>query len=235
MSRVTQNQTGFAAIKIMLALMLLVVVGAAGWVVYRNNHKSAIKVAVTSPAPAPTRWITCKDATEGLSFSYPSTWSTAGSTADTPCSAKNTAPNSGDYLELQSPPVSSSPYVFQLTFFATGVDNVFDTSKGQTILNVTPLSAAGSRVPLYLVAYADNVTNPTEVFGLGVTDQHYSVGQVVDYVQAVHSQKTSGDYYIFSAVLTKPGQSNGSSYSLAHYQAQPDYAMVVKIFQSLSY
>jgi hypothetical protein len=68
-----------------------------------------------------------------------------------------------------------------------------------------------------------------------LTNQSYAVGQVVDRVPYLASQKTAGAAYGMTALLTTPGQQDIVGHSPAQYEAQPDYGNVIKIFESLSH
>jgi hypothetical protein len=239
---------GFTVVEILLVFVAVGLIGIAGWAAY-NHHRStltassAVTAKTLSPTPRPTPspnayagWQTCTDVSEGLSFKYPASWSTALSTSANPCNTSNV--QAGDYFDLLSPQTSASPYVFQIQYFGDKQSlGHLDEDKGQTILSVTPLNVTGSKVPLSLIAFADNnpPNSPANIFEMALTDQSYKVRQVVDYVPDVTSQKPGGIAYSMTAILEAPGQQDIVGHSPAQYEAQPDYGNVIKIFESLSY
>ncbi len=245
MKKVYKNESGFSAVEVLLVILILVVIGAVGYMVYHNNHKTtastttntkpatAAKITTTTPDPY-AGWISCSDTSEGLSFKYPSTWTATGIGTGGACTA-----DSEHQLSLYSPQVSSVPYFFRVEYFPTSAsDGVIDGDNGtETILSVKALSVLKSKVPLYLVAFnAPGSSSSNDVFEFVLTDQNYTVGQTVDHVKAAASQKVSGDHYQLTAnMVTEQGQQYLGEYTLAQYEAQPDYNSIIKLFESLGY
>ena len=49
MNKLSKNQKGFTAIEAVLIVVILVLIGVVGWLVYKNQHKTtAVKIATTS-------------------------------------------------------------------------------------------------------------------------------------------------------------------------------------------
>lgn len=249
MGKISKNQNGFSAVEAVLILVILGIVGFTGYFVWhakQNTDKSLASNNSTTPiikkkTPASIQsadpyagWSGCSDTSEGLSFKYPSAWTTTGLGTGGACTA-----DSEHQLSLYSPQVSGAPYFFRVEYFPTSAsDGVIDGDNGtETILSVKALSVPKSKVPLYLVAFnAPGSSNSNYVFEFVLTDQSYTVGQKVDHVKAAASQQVSGDHYQLTAnMVTEQGQQYLGEYTLAQYEAQPDYNNIVKLFESLSY
>lgn len=247
--KISKDEKGFSAVEVVLVLVIVVLIGVVGWLVYKDHHKTTTAVLTSAPNRATeTRvsppissttpntyagWSSCNNPSESLSIKYPSTWSVTGVNTNGSC------PSSGQSLVIWSPQTSAAPYFFKISYTSPSPsDGVIDGDSGtEAILSVSPLNVQNSKVPLYVVAFnGPGSVNPNDVFELAVTDQDYTVGQTVDHVKVAASQKINGDYYYLTAnMVASQDQQYLGSYTLAQYQAQPDYNTVIKIFQSLSY
>jgi hypothetical protein len=251
MGKLKSNHNGFSVIEVVIVLVIVVLIGTVGWLVYKNHHKSTLAPAIirsttkstTSTSTKPTTtttptnpyagWSGCNDTTEGISLKYPSTWTATGQTAAGLCTSD------GEALTIDSPVTSSVPYFFRINYFAPNADSGgYDGDVGaETIMSSQPLNTPNSKTPLYVVSFnAPGQSSTSDVFEFVLTDQNHTVGQQVAQVKAAHSQKINGDYYRLTAnLVTSSDQQYLGEYTLAQYQAQPDYNNMIKIFQSLSY
>lgn len=252
MGKIRRNEAGFSPIEVILVLVVVALIGVVGFMVYKNHNKKATTnsvAATTTTKPSTTRqaktttqtpdpyagWASCADSVEGSSFKYPSTWTLTGATAGT-CTVGN-----GGELTILSPKTVAAPYFFRFHYFpangSSSDSGAYDGDTGtETILSATALNVHDSKAPLYVVSFnAPGSSSSNDVFSFVLTDQNYTVGQKVDKVAGVKSQKTGG-YYRFSAnLITSSTQQYLGEYTLAQYQTQSDYANMLKVFQSLSY
>jgi hypothetical protein len=88
MDKLSRNQKGFTAVEGLLIILILVLIGGAGWLVYKNHHKavtSSASVATTKISPSkpaapflgfqlPKNWQWYTNAQYGFKFAYPDTW-----------------------------------------------------------------------------------------------------------------------------------------------------------------
>ncbi|HEY8998760.1 MAG TPA: prepilin-type N-terminal cleavage/methylation domain-containing protein [Candidatus Saccharimonadales bacterium] len=247
MGKVQKDESGFSVIEVILVLVIVALIAACGVVAYRHHHKttaatttktsSSTKASTsksststsTSTTDAYAGWLTYASSDEGLSLKYPTTWTAQND----PCVNPDTQA-AGQCYQFLTPPSPNSPYIYEVTYYwnqqKPGVP-----SGGETIKSVTPLSVPNSKTPLSVVSYSLNQQSSTNVFGLSLTDQKYTVGQTVSYIPNVTSQKQNGMTYTLDAIMKTPAQDDIPDYPLAQYQAQPDYANVIKMFESLSY
>jgi hypothetical protein len=114
MLKIYKNEKGFSAVEIVLVLVIVVLLGAVGWLVYKDHHKSktvasVTTVSTTKPAaststkttttPSPyAGWKAYTLPVEKLSFKYPSDW-TVSNTAPT-STQDNTTLTSSDGFTL---------------------------------------------------------------------------------------------------------------------------------------
>jgi Tfp pilus assembly protein PilE len=241
MNKTSNNEKGFTLVEGLLIVLILVVIGAVGYMVYHNNHKvktvsvsttegnkTVITKTVSTPSPY-ADWKSYTSSDEGLSFKYPSTWTAQND----PCVNPDTQA-AGQCYQFLTPQTASSPYIFEVTYY-WNQQAASALNGGETIKTITPLNVPNTKTPLSLVSYSINQDSSTNIFGLALTDQVYSSGQTVSYILNVTSQKQSGMTYTLTATMKTPSQQDIANYTLAQYQAQPDYNNVVKMFQSLSY
>lgn len=248
MTKLPKNENGFSAVELLLVLLTLIVIGGAGYFVAKHVDKktpttattvstTTTTSATTSPTiPKPAQpvnpyagWSTYSSTNEGLSFKYPVNWTAQND----PCVNPDTQVN-GQCYQFLTPKTASSSYIFEVTYY-WNQQAASALKSGETIKSVTPLNVSGTKTPLSLVSYSINQTSSSNVFGLALTDQVYTVGQTVSFIPNITSQKQSGMTYTLTATMKTPSQQDIANYSLAQYQAQPDYSNVVKMFQSLSY
>lgn len=86
----TKDQKGFSALMILLIIILLGIVSAAGWYVWDQNHESKKDSSVISsevlPTPTPaacaTGYTQYADTTYGIKFCYPTQWGSVSSQPD---------------------------------------------------------------------------------------------------------------------------------------------------------
>lgn len=69
------NQTGFSPFETVLLLLVVVVLGFAGYVVYHNNKPTKTDTATTDPQKVQNKTYT--DTAKKFTFEYPGTWETA--------------------------------------------------------------------------------------------------------------------------------------------------------------
>jgi len=95
MKKIKQNELGFGAVEVILVIVIVVLIGAVGWMVFKNHIKTTTPLqskttncstepeltaecaAKNSPVQAQdpyAGWETYTSSTEKASFKYPSTW-----------------------------------------------------------------------------------------------------------------------------------------------------------------
>ena len=137
----------------------------------------------------------------------------------------------GIAAQITSPERSNSQFIFRVGYdWNEGGSS--DIAPAQ-VYETTPLNVKGSTTPLYVIAESEG--NPSGgVCGLELVDQDYPIGQ--DNVNLlVPSQKQPGITYTFSAIMQPAAYAGDQCYTLAQYQAQPDYPNLMKLFESLQY
>lgn len=246
MSKLYKNEKGFSAFEIILVIVLVALIGAVSWLVYKDHHKTTAVNTTNNSTKSTTAnpyagWNSCTDNSEGITIKYPSTWKATGAS-----SSNGQCSTNGNYQLTQSPLTNASPNVFTVSYteptnFAgsTIPFGAYDGDKGQVILSVTPLTIYGSKTPLYLVAFHESASSddiPNQVFEFVLTSEKYTIGQSLDYVRSVQSQKISGDYYGLSVSLAPPNAQYVSvNDTLTQWEEQPGYSDMIKIFESVSY
>ena len=80
MRTIQKNEKGFSAVEALIILVIVVLIGGVGYLIYKNHHKAAAPLAVTvtkttttKPAPAVT-WKTYSNQQAGFTFQYPASW-----------------------------------------------------------------------------------------------------------------------------------------------------------------
>jgi len=109
MAQTHKNQDGFSAVETVLVIIVVVLIGVAGWLVYKNNHKKTENKTATNTTQTTTDtnkktdpyagWKTYTASEEKATFKYPSDWTV--DSADP--YAKSNDPNNTDHISLKSP------------------------------------------------------------------------------------------------------------------------------------
>jgi len=139
MQRITKNQSGFGAVEALLILIIVILIGVVGWLVYKDHNKTpanastttSTKTATAATTPDPyAGWQQYCSSHEKACFKYPSSW-TAKPDCGGPCT-------DFDSVNLTSP---SNTFV-SFTSAETGVGGDCDpTTTPHVIYNVVePLS-----------------------------------------------------------------------------------------------
>ncbi len=87
------NQKGFSAVELVIILVILIAIGAAGWLVYQHNHKAKATSPISTPSTTRTSsntkktvatqpnpyqgWLSYCSSVGGLCVKYPSNWKLA--------------------------------------------------------------------------------------------------------------------------------------------------------------
>ncbi len=139
MGRLRNNQKGFTAVEGLLIVLILVVIGAVGYMVYHNNHKTktvgTTNTSSNKPATTNTKTPTSSNSSQvftassyGFQFTYPQKWSVKSVAPSDPVEAY-----SGEKILAE---YTISPDVIPATFPNTSVSidyRVIDNTN-----NITP-------------------------------------------------------------------------------------------------
>lgn len=87
MNKIPKDEQGFSAVEVLLVLVIVVLIGVAGWFVYKNYHKTTAASVTTTIKSTPVKpvtptqpvnpyagWKTYCDSVYGYCFEYPPTW-----------------------------------------------------------------------------------------------------------------------------------------------------------------
>ena len=176
-------------------------------------------------------WGTCADVSDGISFRYPMDWEQPN-ILENYCS---TVPLPGSVFGLASPKSAEDTYLFRVQLLG-GIDPadlaMTDSTQGQKIIDVLPLDVPGAKKQLFIVAFAD-LQNGADVTAMAVTDQKYSVGQVVEYVARPINQTDGKAWQLMVNLAEAPSQQNMVQHPLSDYMNHPYYSTVLQIFKSI--
>jgi Tfp pilus assembly protein PilE len=222
------NQKGFTAVEGLLIVLILVVIGAVGYMVYHNHHKTTTAAATTTsstkpatstktttstttqPASTYAGWKTYTSAEEGASFKYPANW-----TATVPDYSHGTQPPQGsDYVNINSPDNN-----FQVHWVSDYGDPNGCTA-GQSFSGITysDVTAVPSVSNLYYVQVLDtNNSFPTTTLelinGSGGKAPTVGSGGTICPTLAVFKSKNSNRYLqLYMSYSTPPSSYTGAPY-----------------------
>lgn len=96
----TINSNGFSAVELIIIMVVVVVLGLAGYFVYKHEHMKNVGTLDTSNNTSASSLKTYRDKLTGVSFRYPSTWSVS----------RNTDVGNGGYIDSACSPASTQQY-----------------------------------------------------------------------------------------------------------------------------
>ena len=176
-------------------------------------------------------WGICKDPSDGISFRYPTDWEQP----NIPENYCSSVPFPGAIFGLASPKSVEDTYLFRVQYTG-GIDSndlkVADGTQGQKVLDVVPLDVAGAKKQLFVVTFAD-LQHSSDAWAMTLTDQHYTVGQVVEYVARPINQTDGKAFELTANLAESPSQNMHGTYPLSDYKDHPYYSTVLKIFKSI--
>lgn len=229
MKKLLQNSHGFSALEVALFVIVMGLIGGSGYYVYneqKDNNKTTgnsgtqeTKGSDQQETDAYTGWATCSDSTEDVSFKYPKAWGS--------CNFSAVGGNGSAILES----TAAAPTNFRMRYFSGFKEGKYSgSSKPDRVVEVVPLKATFNDKALYAVMFADEWTDEGKVLTMALTDTKYEAGKTAEVV-GVRSSKHSGTFITFDANLGPLGQEKGQ-HTVAEYKQSPDYADVLKMFES---
>jgi hypothetical protein len=148
------NQSGFGAIGLVLVVVLVGLIAAAGWIAYQRNRPAkspAAMVSTPTPTPVPSiaggpyaGWKTATLKYEKISYNYPTNWIVKDDSIDVPKSQNGCAYPGHDVVTLVSPSGTQVAFNAGQDCFGGGNTKAFGSA---------PIKALGQ--DLYLVFEGD--------------------------------------------------------------------------------
>jgi Tfp pilus assembly protein PilV len=240
MKRINENENGFTLIEPLLILLILGILGFAGWYVYSHHH--AAKTSSTPTATSTTLavnpytgWKTYRSTYENVSFKYPSNWIV--SVTPEPVSDGTVA--NGNVLTITSP--TGTVVNFQAPAQGQGgacssaaVDQV--TPLGVTAANALYMVFTSSSTDTY-IGVDDLVQNNSQDKQTVPTVGETTCGAVPAYVSKSHTQtvEENGISSLAPTDYISFYTSRSGSMSNAAYLALSDTHTAELMFKSLTY
>jgi hypothetical protein len=244
MKKLRNDQQGFSAVEIILVVAVIVLLGLVGWMVHKNQNKTAtaktantVKTKSTAQAAAdPYKgWKTYTATLEPVSFRYPGDWTVA--TGD------DAAVNRSDtqFVRLNAPQrsIDGVNYQFSLTF---QIHN--PTGEDQTFLPVYSSSKiADSSFPktLYALTLENNVpasdasTDPNtgKAASIEVSATNYQTGSNTDGNDTIPTS-TAGRNIDMGGSYVQVSNNTLAYFDPSQFVALQEVQQAVKIFGTLA-
>lgn len=193
MIRLKYSQKGFTTVEGLLIVILLVMIGGIGYMVYYNNHKTKAVDnnpktlnnnkntvhPIKSNTPSPyVGWNTYTLPKEGLTFRYPTTWT-----------VENNNFNNGNNAGIQF--TSKTDSSFEILIGAGQNVAAVDNYDGNCVQEADPVSFVGQTAYLDLVGFANINTAPPSCSPASST------------IQSILLSKSNTAANVYSFFLTK--------------------------------
>ena len=162
MNKISKNQKGFTAVEVLLTILILVVIGAVGYMVYHNEHKPKVtnvsttksatstltKTITATATPSPyAGWNTYTLPKEKLTFRYPTTWTVENN---------NFTNSNNEGIQFTSKTDSS----FEILIGAGQDVAAVGNADGNCVQQADPVTFAGQTAYLDLVGFANTSAVP---------------------------------------------------------------------------
>jgi hypothetical protein len=231
------NNSGFSVVETSLVIIIVFLLGAAGWLVYDRNHKPAQVVVATSNKTTSTTttpkttssdpytgWTSASLKYEQLSYKYPSNWTLKDYSTSSPKSAGNCVYPGVDDAILISP--SGSEVNLYAGFDCKG--NAQVTSFGSV-----PISTMGQND--YLVYMGDNVGSDPTMPSYACLSPTSSAASNVTYssknIFETSGTGTPNNFFCYSPY----GTNSMHNQPISGIENSTDYSTAKLIFESMHY
>lgn len=167
MGKLKNNQEGFSAVEVVLVVVVVALIGIVGWLIYKNQHKTARTSTATSSTtkPAPTAnpyagWKSYCDSMSKTCLHYPSNWTEQAGLGNQ--GAVITSPDSTISLYENPNPgncANSQPGEIN-RFYVNSVDKVTSSSLSLEVVGgyfYNQLNGSPRYNPYYILTSTDNV------------------------------------------------------------------------------
>jgi hypothetical protein len=246
MDKLRNSQSGFGVVEVVLIVVIIALIGLAGWFVYRDHHKTTVanttisssskpatststKTATTTPTQSANPyagWDTATLQYEKITYQYPSNW-TLQDNSETMADANSslspvgcTLNNGQDIVTLTAP---SGAFVT----LDTGVECVSGGS-GISFAGFTPINVLGNHD--YLAYEENSSTNPLVVVATISTSDTSGF----DHPVSQNIMGSSNPYDRFTYTYTANITAN-SGETLSAFENNPDFVNAKLIFESMEY
>ncbi len=171
MNKKSKNQKGFTVVEGLLIVLILVVIGTVGYIVYHNDHKT--KASVSTTANPYAGWKSYTNLSP-VSFKYPSNWTVT------------TSPGGSDSkivtVNAPSRSIDGTDYEFGLTFTTYSTSSQYVPTQ-ETVYSSIPLTDSNFTKPLYALMMEipllpSQGPNSCEVMDIYGSDTSYSANSV---------------------------------------------------------
>lgn len=231
MGKLQKNQDGFGAVEAVLVLVIVILIGVVGWMVYKNHHKTAMTAAnnVTKTATSPTTPATTKSTTpdpyagwntytlkqEKLTFRYPSNWT-----------LKDMSDSNNDFETL------SGTNNFQMTVGAgAGVASVTLPFGGATVVQADPITFAGQSG--FIDLWTDEGSGSNSVYSMWLSQ---SSSQVSSFFPSKHiTQNASNSSVVALMDYKAPNDTNFTNEPLSYVVNDTNFKDAKLLIQSMHY
>jgi hypothetical protein len=231
MSKKSKNEKGFTAVEGLLIILILVLIGVVGYMVYNNGHKSkaaSVSSKVSTPNPY-AGWKTYTASLEPISFKYPANWNINQGPDFGPSKSSNE-----EYVRLNGPirTIDGTSYKFYFTLnINTPQGNPNYSSSEVQIASSNKLTDPSYPKPLYalilnLDEQEDEVVASTANYQVGTSNMR-------DFVPFPTS--TAGRAINMGGFYQNINQNTLlNNLSLAQFASLPEVQQAEKVFSSLA-
>jgi len=182
MRKLQKNENGFSAVELVLVLVIIVLIGAVGWLVYKDNHKNTTTSAKSTSAstksstststkttttPAATNpyagWKTYCDTQSSTCLYYPSNWTAQAGLGNVGIGIMANTNTDAEVLESPEPSncANSQPGLGNNQFYVESVNSVTSNSLSLDVVGgyfFNQLNGSPRYNPYYILTSTDNVS-----------------------------------------------------------------------------
>lgn len=225
MNKLARNERGFSVVELLLVLVVVMILGGAGWIVYKRQSPTTQPTAHTTQISPKTGWLMYKSTHSSVEFQYPASW------------------------KLEKRPIQSVDKYTLESLSMTGTNgftisyNLNKTNHDPIIYNAACISPPTVTVVSHLsnklaISYSSHNDVAYDLWlgsvGSTIKGYGYATGQCrvrgIDYVSLPNDEYVSLDGAYLSS---SSGQNNGVK--TADFLNKPEIKDAIDVFKSLSF
>ena len=242
MSKLTKNEKGFSAIELIMIVVIVVLIGGLGYIVYKNKHQPTKVVTVTKTVVAPTKsntattkdpysgWNTTTLKYEQISYKYPTNWTITDKSSAMPKSQNSCIYPGHDLITLTSPTGTQMNFNAGQDCFGDGGAQNFGSA---------PIYSLGSSIYLAFLANTGpyTPTSPSEACLSPITNPSTSFALKSKNIFFNGPGTSSDPVNAFCFIPYNPSnyQTSVPGFTISQIENSSDYKTAKLIFESMHY
>lgn len=248
MNKISKSEKGFGAVEAVMALVIVVLIGVIGWMVYKNHNKASNVTSSSTTSKSTVNansssvkttsnpyagWKTYTATLQPVSFKYPKDWTIDNSTGNAPINQPN-----NQFVRINAPQRTINGVNYQFSFtFQIHKPSGFGTSTPFPVYSSTKLTDANYPKQLYSLILLSNApagtTTAGQAYSVEVSTTSYQSGASTDGKDTIPTS-TSGQEIDMGGTFTQVSGNSLAYFTPSQFASLQEVKEANQIFSSLA-